>query len=89
MGGSGPLPTPGIGLTTPTRLLDWSSIVLGGQHDMGAHVAVCAESFDQPSKWARELLDHEEVASAYIHLMANTFITGQILAVDGGVMLDK
>lgn len=31
----------------------------------------------------------DEVASAYIHLMTNTFITGQVLAVDGGVMLDK
>jgi NAD(P)-dependent dehydrogenase (short-subunit alcohol dehydrogenase family) len=31
----------------------------------------------------------EEVASAYIHLMTNTFITGQVLAVDGGVMLNR
>jgi NAD(P)-dependent dehydrogenase (short-subunit alcohol dehydrogenase family) len=31
----------------------------------------------------------DEVASTYIHLMTNTFITGQVLAVDGGVMLDK
>jgi NAD(P)-dependent dehydrogenase (short-subunit alcohol dehydrogenase family) len=30
-----------------------------------------------------------EVASTYLHLMINTFITGQVLAVDGGVMLDK
>jgi NAD(P)-dependent dehydrogenase (short-subunit alcohol dehydrogenase family) len=30
-----------------------------------------------------------EVAAAYLHLMTNTFITGQVLAVDGGVMLDK
>lgn len=30
-----------------------------------------------------------EVASAYISLITNTFITGQVLAVDGGVMLDK
>jgi NAD(P)-dependent dehydrogenase (short-subunit alcohol dehydrogenase family) len=30
-----------------------------------------------------------EVASAYLHLLTNTFITGQVLAVDGGVMLDK
>jgi NAD(P)-dependent dehydrogenase (short-subunit alcohol dehydrogenase family) len=29
-----------------------------------------------------------EVASAYLHLISNTFITGQVLAVDGGVMLD-
>jgi NAD(P)-dependent dehydrogenase (short-subunit alcohol dehydrogenase family) len=31
----------------------------------------------------------EEIASAYIHLMLNDFITGQVLAVDGGVMLAK
>jgi NAD(P)-dependent dehydrogenase (short-subunit alcohol dehydrogenase family) len=31
----------------------------------------------------------EEVASAYVHLMTNGFITGQVLAVDGGVMLRK
>jgi NAD(P)-dependent dehydrogenase (short-subunit alcohol dehydrogenase family) len=30
-----------------------------------------------------------EVASAYVHLMTNGFITGQVLAVDGGVMLRK
>lgn len=30
-----------------------------------------------------------EVASAYLHLMANEFVTGHILAVDGGVMLRK
>jgi NAD(P)-dependent dehydrogenase (short-subunit alcohol dehydrogenase family) len=29
----------------------------------------------------------EEVAAAYVHLMTNGFITGQVLAVDGGVML--
>jgi NAD(P)-dependent dehydrogenase (short-subunit alcohol dehydrogenase family) len=29
----------------------------------------------------------EEIASAYLHLMTNGFITGQVLAVDGGVML--
>jgi NAD(P)-dependent dehydrogenase (short-subunit alcohol dehydrogenase family) len=31
----------------------------------------------------------EEVASAYLSLMTNGFITGQCLAVDGGVMLRK
>lgn len=31
----------------------------------------------------------EEVASAYVHLINNGFITGQILAVDGGIMLNK
>jgi NAD(P)-dependent dehydrogenase (short-subunit alcohol dehydrogenase family) len=30
-----------------------------------------------------------EVASGYVLLMTNTFITSQILTVDGGVMLDK
>jgi NAD(P)-dependent dehydrogenase (short-subunit alcohol dehydrogenase family) len=30
-----------------------------------------------------------EVAAAYVSLISNTFITGQVLAVDGGVMLDK
>jgi NAD(P)-dependent dehydrogenase (short-subunit alcohol dehydrogenase family) len=29
------------------------------------------------------------VASAYVHLITNGFITGQVLAVDGGVMLRK
>jgi NAD(P)-dependent dehydrogenase (short-subunit alcohol dehydrogenase family) len=33
--------------------------------------------------------DVDEVASVYLHLMGNAFITGQVLAVDGGVMLDK
>jgi NAD(P)-dependent dehydrogenase (short-subunit alcohol dehydrogenase family) len=28
----------------------------------------------------------KEVASAYVHLMTNGFITGQTLSVDGGVM---
>jgi NAD(P)-dependent dehydrogenase (short-subunit alcohol dehydrogenase family) len=31
----------------------------------------------------------EDVASTYVHLMMNRFITGQVLAVDGGVMLRK
>jgi NAD(P)-dependent dehydrogenase (short-subunit alcohol dehydrogenase family) len=31
----------------------------------------------------------EQVASAYIHLMSNDFITGQVLPVDGGVMLGR
>jgi NAD(P)-dependent dehydrogenase (short-subunit alcohol dehydrogenase family) len=31
----------------------------------------------------------QEVASAYVYLMANGFITGQVLVVDGGVMLQK
>jgi NAD(P)-dependent dehydrogenase (short-subunit alcohol dehydrogenase family) len=31
----------------------------------------------------------QEVAAAYVHLMTNGFITGQVLAVDGGVMLQS
>jgi NAD(P)-dependent dehydrogenase (short-subunit alcohol dehydrogenase family) len=31
----------------------------------------------------------QEVAAAYLHLMTNGFITGQVLAVDGGVMLQS
>ena len=37
----------------------------------------------------KRLATVEQVASAYVHLMANGFITGQVLAVDGGVMLRK
>jgi NAD(P)-dependent dehydrogenase (short-subunit alcohol dehydrogenase family) len=31
----------------------------------------------------------QELASTYLHLMSNGFITGQVVAVDGGVMLRK
>lgn len=31
----------------------------------------------------------EEVASTYLFLMSNGFVTGQVVAVDGGVMLRK
>jgi NAD(P)-dependent dehydrogenase (short-subunit alcohol dehydrogenase family) len=37
----------------------------------------------------KRLATVEEVASAYVHLMTNGFITGQVLTVDGGVMLRK
>lgn len=37
----------------------------------------------------RRLGTPEQVASAYIHLITNDFITGQVLPVDGGVMLSK
>ena len=37
----------------------------------------------------RRLGTPEEAASAYIFLMANTYITGQVLCVDGGMMLRK
>ena len=37
----------------------------------------------------RRLGTPEQVASAYIHLITNNFITGQVLSVDGGVMLAK
>ncbi|MGI5130021.1 SDR family oxidoreductase [Pseudonocardia sp. CA-107938] len=33
----------------------------------------------------RRLATIEEVASAYLYLMSATFVTGQVLAVDGGV----
>jgi hypothetical protein len=29
----------------------------------------------------------DEIASAYLHLVTKGFVTGQMLAVDGGVML--
>jgi NAD(P)-dependent dehydrogenase (short-subunit alcohol dehydrogenase family) len=35
----------------------------------------------------RRLGTIDEVASAYVHLMTNGFISGQVLAVDGGVLL--
>jgi hypothetical protein len=31
----------------------------------------------------------DEGASTYLHLMTNAYITGQVVAVDGGVMLQK
>jgi NAD(P)-dependent dehydrogenase (short-subunit alcohol dehydrogenase family) len=37
----------------------------------------------------KRLATVEEVASAYVYLMSNNFITGQVLTVDGGVMLRK
>lgn len=37
----------------------------------------------------RRVADVTDVAAAYLHLITNSFITGQVLAVDGGVMLDK
>src|ERR1700756_4084778 len=37
----------------------------------------------------RRLGTPAEAASAYIFLMANTYITGQVLYVDGGMMLRK
>jgi NAD(P)-dependent dehydrogenase (short-subunit alcohol dehydrogenase family) len=37
----------------------------------------------------RRLGTVDEVASTYLHLMTNGFITGQTVAVDGGIMLEK
>lgn len=37
----------------------------------------------------QRIADVDEIASAYVYFMTNAFITGQVLAVDGGVMLDK
>jgi hypothetical protein len=45
-------------------LLDWSSIVLGGQHNVGAHFAVGAEPFDEAfevRKGARTSFEHRAV----------------------------
>jgi len=39
-----------------------------------------------PLKWIASV---EEVASTYLHVMSNGYITGQFVAVDGGVMLRK
>jgi NAD(P)-dependent dehydrogenase (short-subunit alcohol dehydrogenase family) len=35
------------------------------------------------------IADVSQVASSYLHLMTNKFITGQVLSVDGGIMLVK
>ncbi|MEV0169342.1 hypothetical protein [Nonomuraea fuscirosea] len=37
----------------------------------------------------RRIATVPEAAPAYLQLMTSTFITGQVVAVDGGVMLDK
>jgi NAD(P)-dependent dehydrogenase (short-subunit alcohol dehydrogenase family) len=37
----------------------------------------------------RRVADVTEVAAAYLHLITNGFVTGHVLPVDGGVMLDK
>jgi NAD(P)-dependent dehydrogenase (short-subunit alcohol dehydrogenase family) len=42
-----------------------------------------------PNVPLQRLATVEEVASTYLHLMTNGFITGQVVAVDGGVMLRK
>jgi NAD(P)-dependent dehydrogenase (short-subunit alcohol dehydrogenase family) len=48
-----------------------------------------AETGFSESVPVKRLATVEEVASAYVHLMTNGFITGQVLTVDGGVMLRK
>jgi NAD(P)-dependent dehydrogenase (short-subunit alcohol dehydrogenase family) len=52
--------------------------------DLATAVAGFAESVP-----LSRLATVEEVASTYLHLMNNGFTTGQVLAVDGGVMLRK
>jgi NAD(P)-dependent dehydrogenase (short-subunit alcohol dehydrogenase family) len=37
----------------------------------------------------KRLATPEQVASSYVHRMTNGFITGQVVSVDGGVMLRK
>src|SRR5262249_37451350 len=54
----------------------------------GGEVQRLAASFVQDVPLAR-LATVAEVASAYAFLMTNGFVTGQVLAVDGGVMLRK
>lgn len=48
-----------------------------------------AESEFRGSVPLKRLATVEEVASTYLHFMNNGFITGQVLPVDGGVMLRK
>lgn len=48
-----------------------------------------AEAAFRDSVPLKRLATAAEAAAAYIHLMTNSFITGQVLAVDGGVMLAK
>jgi NAD(P)-dependent dehydrogenase (short-subunit alcohol dehydrogenase family) len=48
-----------------------------------------AQTAFSPSVPLQRLGTVQEVASTYVHLIANGFITGQVLAVDGGVMLRK
>jgi NAD(P)-dependent dehydrogenase (short-subunit alcohol dehydrogenase family) len=66
---------------------------VGGQTGFWKHVPpgelVAAEASFVPTVPLRRLGTVEEVASTYLHLMTNGFINGQVVAVDGGVMLRK
>jgi NAD(P)-dependent dehydrogenase (short-subunit alcohol dehydrogenase family) len=57
--------------------------------DMPAEELEKAQAAFSESVPLKRLGTVEEVASAYAHIMTNGFITGQVLAVDGGVMLRK
>jgi NAD(P)-dependent dehydrogenase (short-subunit alcohol dehydrogenase family) len=57
--------------------------------DMAAAELEKAQATFSESVPLKRLGTVEEVASAYVHLMTNGFITGQVLSVDGGVMLRK
>jgi NAD(P)-dependent dehydrogenase (short-subunit alcohol dehydrogenase family) len=61
----------------------WSKEVLPPQ-DLKETIAGFTDSVP-----LKRLATVEEVASAYVYLMGNNFITGQVLSVDGGVMLRK
>jgi NAD(P)-dependent dehydrogenase (short-subunit alcohol dehydrogenase family) len=56
---------------------------------MPVHQVETAEAAFSQTVPLKRLGTVDEVASAYLHLMTNGFITGQVLAVDGGVMLQK
>lgn len=53
-----------------------------------ADLEAASAGFRETVPLRRQATVHE-VASAYIHLMGNGFITGQTIAVDGGVMLTR
>ncbi|HSQ19733.1 MAG TPA: SDR family oxidoreductase [Blastocatellia bacterium] len=57
--------------------------------DLPADELQKAESEFSESVPLKRLATVEEVASTYVHFMNNGFITGQVLSVDGGVMLRK
>jgi NAD(P)-dependent dehydrogenase (short-subunit alcohol dehydrogenase family) len=57
--------------------------------DMSANELEHAQAGFAETVPLRRLGTPEQVASAYIHLITNNFITGQVLSVDGGVMLSK
>jgi NAD(P)-dependent dehydrogenase (short-subunit alcohol dehydrogenase family) len=57
--------------------------------DIAAEELLNAESAFVQTVPLRRLATPKQVASTYVHVMTSGFITGQMLAVDGGVMLAK